>query len=299
MLTNSIVDDIKHRFRYGNMAMRLIFVNVGVFLFFTIFHLVVWLTQSGAVADMYTLVLRNVQVPASIGNLLHQPLSVFTYMFLHTDLLHILFNMLWLYWFSEIFVLFLGDKKIIPLYLFGGLMGAAFYMAAFNLFPLFAERVNISYMMGASASVFAVVFAAATLSPDYEIRLLFFGNVKIKWVALVALLLNFISISRGQDHNEGGYIAHVGGALAGFLYVKLLQSGFNIASPFQKFAGLFNRKKNVKVVYRNTDEVNKPGKPRTDDEQARIDEILDKISRSGYESLTKEEKDFLFHYSKK
>lgn len=299
MLTNSVIDDIKHRFRYGNMAMKLIFADVGVFLFFVLFKLVATLSKSPEVLGLYSTILSHTQVPSSLTTLLHQPWSLFTYMFLHTGFLHILFNMLWLYWFSEIFVIFLSDKKILPLYVFGGLLGALFYIAAFNIFPLFEMRVAGSHMMGASAGVFAIVFAAATLSPDYEMRLLFFGNVRIKWIALIALALNFIFISRGEGNNEGGYIAHIGGALAGFLYIKLLQGGVNISAPFQKMGGLFKGKRNVKVSYRRTDDVSAPKKPRTDNEQAKIDEILDKISRSGYDSLTKEEKDFLFHYSKK
>lgn len=297
MLSNSIADDIKHKFRYGNMAMKLIFVNTGVFVLISLFYLITFLFQQKGI---YEAVLSKVEVPASVNTLLYQPWSVFTYMFLHAGFFHILFNMLWFYWFSEILVLFLGDKKILPLYLIGGLAGAAFYILAYNTIPVFIPKVEVSYMLGASASVFAVVFAAATLSPDYEVRLLLFGVVRIKYIALVALVLDIINIPNG---NAGGYIAHLGGALAGFLYIKTLQSGFDAGRPFNKLfdgiATLFKPRPKVKVTYKSSDEKAAPKSPRSKSDQEKIDEILDKISRSGYDSLTREEKDFLFHYSKK
>ena len=296
MLTNSIVNDIKHQFRYGNMVMKLIFVNAGAFLFFEIFYLGSFLFQNNS---PYVFLLNKLEMPASLNTLLHQPWAVFTYMFLHTGFFHVLFNMLWFYWFGEIFVLYLGDKKILPLYLLGGIAGAIIYLLAYNLLPVFKPQVDYSMMLGASASIFAIVFAAATLNPDYEIRLFLFGIVRIKYVALVSLLLDVINIPYG---NAGGYIAHVGGALSGYFYIKGLQSGFDFTSPLNNFfdsvVNLFKRKGNIKVSYKN--EARKSADAsRTKNEQQRVDEILDKIARSGYDSLTKEEKDFLFHYSKK
>jgi membrane associated rhomboid family serine protease len=275
MLTNSIADDIKYKFRYGNMAVKLIFINIGVFVLTSLFYLVTFLFQQKGI---YEVVLSKVEVPASVSTLLYQPWSVFTYMFLHAGFFHILFNMLWFYWFSEILVVFLGDNTI----------------------PVFIPKVEVSYMLGASASVFAVVFAAATLSPDYEVRLLLFGVVRIKYIALVALVLDIINIPNG---NAGGYIAHLGGALAGFLYIKALQSGFDAGRPFNKLfdgmATLFKPRPKVRVTHKSSDEKTAPKSPRSQSDQEKIDEILDKISRSGYDSLTKEEKDFLFHYSRK
>lgn len=296
MLTGSITNDIKHQFRYGNMVMKLIFVNAGVFLFFGIFYLLGFIFQN---TSFYNLLLRQLEMPASLGVLLHQPWSVFTYMFLHTAFFHALFNMLWFYWFGEIFVLYLGDKKILPLYILGGIAGAATYLLAYNLLPVFKPQVDVSMMLGASASIFAVVFAAATIAPDYEIRLMFIGTVRIKYVAIVSLLLDVINIPYG---NAGGYIAHVGGALSGYLYIKSLQGGLDFASPFTKIfdavANLFKPKSNIKVTYKN-ETIKSESSSRSKNEQQRVDEILDKIARSGYDSLTKDEKDFLFNYSKK
>ena len=296
MLTGSITNDIKHQFHYGNMVMKLIFVNAGVFLFFGILYLISFITQN---TSFYNLLLHQLEMPASLGSLLHQPWSVFTYMFLHTAFFHALFNMLWFYWFGEIFVLYLGDKKILPLYIFGGIAGAITYLLAYNLLPVFKPQVDVSMMLGASASIFAVVFAAATIAPDYEIRLMFIGTVRIKYVAIVSLLLDVINIPYG---NAGGYIAHVGGALSGYLYIKSLQGGLDFASPFTKIfddvANLFKPKSNIKVTYKN-ETINSESSSRSKNEQQRVDEILDKIARSGYDSLTKDEKDFLFNYSKK
>jgi membrane associated rhomboid family serine protease len=297
MLTNSIIDDIAHKFRYGNMAMKLIFVNVGAYVSVSVLYLFAFLFQQ---MGFYEVVLSKLEVPASVHTLLYQPWTLFTYMFLHTGFFHILFNMLWFYWFSEIFVLFLGDKKILPLYIIGGIAGAMFYILAYNTIPVFMPKVEMSYMLGASASVFAIVFAAVTLSPDYEVRLLLFGVVRIKYIALIALVLDIINIPNG---NAGGYIAHLGGALAGFLYIKTLRSGFDLSKPFNKLfdgvATIFKPRPKVKVTYKSSDEKAAPKAPRSKTDQDKIDEILDKISRSGYESLTKDEKDFLFHYSNK
>jgi membrane associated rhomboid family serine protease len=296
MLTGSITNDIKHQFRYGNMVMKLIFVNAGVFLFFGILYLISFVFQTNS---FYNLLLSKLEMPASLGVLLYQPWSAFTYMFLHTAFFHAVFNMLWLYWFGEIFVLYLGDKKILPLYILGGIAGAVTYLLAYNLLLVFKPQVDVSMMLGASASIFAIVFAAATLNPDYEIRLMFLGSIKIKYVAAVSLLLDVINIPYG---NAGGYIAHVGGALSGYIYIKVLQGGFDFASPFNKVfdvvANLFKPKSNIKVTYKS--EMRKSETTsRTKTEQQGVDEILDKIARSGYDSLTKEEKDFLFNYSKK
>ncbi len=289
MLTGSIIEDIKYQFRYGNMVVKLIFANAGVFLVFSILLLISFVTQSGL---FYITLLNKLQVSASLQTLLHQPWSVFTYMFLHVNLLHIVFNMLWLYWFGEIFVLYLGDKKVLPLYIIGGLGGAVLYILAYNVLPVFKPVVERSYMMGASASIYAIVFAAATINPDHEVTLILFGRVKIKYIAIVSLLLSIITI---PHDNPGGAIAHLGGAITGVLYIKSLRLGINIHSPF---AGMFKRKPKVKVAYKNTGQKVAPAE-RSRGEQERVDEILDKIARSGYDSLSKEERDFLFDYSKK
>lgn len=297
MNSSSLFGDMQYRFRYGNMVVKLIFVNIAVFLLVGMVQLAGFLFQSGTA---YEWLLKNLEAPASLTQLVVQPWSLLTYMFLHKGIFHLLFNMLWLYWFGEIFVLYLGEKKVLPLYIIGGLSGAVLYILAFNLLPVFRPMLPVSYMLGASASIFAVVFAAATLHPDHELRLLFFGDVKIKYIAWVSLLLGVISIPSG---NPGGNIAHVGGALSGFLFVKGLRSGWDMSAPFirfqQFFTDVFKRKSKMKVTHHATNMRSQTRSKRGENEQEKVDEILDKIARSGYDSLTKEEKDFLFHYSKK
>lgn len=296
MLTGSILGDLKYQFRYGNMVVKLIFVNFAVFIFFGLYFFVYYASQSAGIYASYHFLLEKLEAPASLSILIRQPWSVFSYMFLHTAPMHIIFNMLWLYWFGEIFVLYLGDKKVLPLYLIGGLGGALVYILAYNLLPVFEPAVNFSYLLGASASIMAIVFAAATINPDHEISLILIGPVKIKYIAVFSLLLDIITIPYS---NAGGYLAHVGGALTGFLFVKGLQSGFDMSAIFTSFFGLFKRKPTVKVGYKNTGGSVATPTTRSKGEQERVDEILDKIARSGYDSLSKEERDFLFNYSKK
>ena len=208
-------------------------------------------------------------------------------MFMHADIWHILFNMLWLYWFGQIFEEFLGKKRTIGLYLLGGLAGGILFVVAFNLLPLFSYVKQVSHVVGASASVMAVVVAAATIAPNYSINLMIIGPVKIKWITLFYVALDFLSTT---GPNAGGQIAHLGGALIGFIYVKQLQSGNDWITGITQ---LFKRKSKLKVVSTNRDKTI-PVKPR----QEEIDAILDKISQNGYDSLNKHEKEILFRASK-
>lgn len=210
-----------------------------------------------------------------------------TYMFMHADIFHILFNMLWLYWFGQIFEEFLGKKRTIGLYLMGGLAGGILFVLAFNLLPLFSYIKQASHVVGASASVMAIVVAAATIVPNYEISLILIGPVKIKWIALFYVAVDFL-LTTGP--NAGGQIAHLGGALIGFVYVKQLQRGNDWIEGITK---IFKPKSKLKVVATNRSVVTS-AKPRQDE----VDEILDKISRTGYESLNKHEKEVLFRASK-
>jgi len=240
-------------------------------------------------------------VPANTGDLLTRPWTMVTYMFLHLDFLHILFNLLWLYWFGLIFVKYLSQRQLLGTYLFGGIAGALLYVLAFNIFPVFSIARESALALGASASVLAIVVAIAFYVPEYTIHLLFLGPVKIKYIAVFSVLMDLLMLNSG---NAGGHIAHLGGALWGFAWVKLLPA-FDPTRIFMRSgfspSDLFKRRRKPKLkVYKGT-------KPLTDEEynkrkvlkQKKIDSILDKISRSGYDSLTKEEKELLFSNSKK
>jgi hypothetical protein len=221
-------------------------------------------------------------------------------MFLHEDFLHILFNMLWFYWFGKLFINYIGAKKLIGVYIIGGIFGAIFYVGAFNLFPVFAPIISSAKALGASASVIAIVVAVSFYIPDHKVNLMFIGSVKLKYIALFTIVLDFLSIA---GENSGGHIAHLGGAFFGFIYAMQFKSGRNALLWFEKMlAGIgkiFKPKPRMKATYSNT------AKGKTDmdynyekaKQQKEIDTILDKIAKSGYESLSKAEKEILFNSS--
>ncbi len=220
-------------------------------------------------------------------------------MFLHQSFIHLLFNMLWLYFGGQIFLSFFDNKKLISTYVLGGISGAVLFILSFNLFPVFATALPNAVALGASASVLAIIMAIATKSPNYSIRLLLIGNIKLKHIAIVSIVLDIMSIPQG---NAGGHIAHLGGAFFGYLYVKQLNSGNDIANSFNKIMDNLNsylkKDPKLKKAYsrKKSDQDYRKEKVQN---QAKIDNILDKIAKSGYEGLTKEEKDILFKASKK
>ncbi|MBX7108401.1 MAG: rhomboid family intramembrane serine protease [Chitinophagales bacterium] len=281
--------------RKDRMVVPLIAVNVIVFLAIQLIRLIFWLSGNGLDASYYADFLG---VPASINLLLRQPWTLITSLFTHGELMHLLFNMLVLYWFGSILTEFLGNRKILPLYLAGGVCGAILFIISYQVFPVFAASVADARAWGASAGVMAIMIAAATLVPDYTLMLMFFGPIKIKWIALFTLVLDFISI---PSSNAGGHIAHLGGALFGFVFIRQLQQGrdlsYGINWCFDKVAQLFSAKPSLKVTYRKQENQSRKGNNKTTtspSRQEKLDMILDKIAASGYESLSKEEKEFLF-----
>ncbi len=290
----TLLGDLKGEFMKGTLN-KLLLINLGVFLLIKITQTILFLFQ--APPDTHITLINMLAVPADVKQLLWKPWTLITYMFTHEGFFHILFNLLWLYWMGRIFDEYLGGKKLLAVYLLGGIAGAALYILAFNLFPVFAPYMNASVAIGASAGVLAVTVATATLVPDYRISLMFIGPVALKYIALVAVLLDLVSISSG---NAGGHIAHLGGALFGFLFTSQLKLGRYIGKFVDDFfdllSGSLSKRNNLKVVHKQkvNDEqfiVNKKQK------QEQIDEILDKISSSGYDSLTKAEKEILFKIS--
>ncbi len=297
MAGNTIWEDIRYKFSYGDMVTKLIFVNVGVFVIMQLFYLSCWIAQSGGLFD---LVHNKLILPADLHVLARQPWTLLTYMFLHADIFHVLFNMIFLYWFGEIFVLYLGDRKILPLYLLGGITGGVLYIALYNLLPVLAPQMPVALLLGASASIMAIVFGAAALNPDHEVRLPFIGNVKIKYIALVYFIIDLISIPHS---NTGGYIAHIGGAVCGMLFVRGLRNGIDVSRPMSRFAEAvtqqFKPKAKMEVTHRN---ISSGGIPYShtsakESDEDKLNGILDKISRSGFDSLSKDEKDFLNKFS--
>jgi membrane associated rhomboid family serine protease len=292
----SIFDDLKMSFRHGSALTKVIFVNLGVFILYNLLASFSFLLNSNP-PDL----INWLAVPAYLPTLLTRPWTLISYMFLHEGFMHLLFNMIWLYFGGRIFQDLLGEHRFMSTYIMGGLSGAFLYILAYNLFPVFGEVLPIARAMGASASILAIIVAIGTKVPNYTVNLLFIGPVKLKYIAIFSVLIDLISFHQG---NAGGHIAHLGGALFGFMYIRQLEKGKDIGIWYTKWVNtlksLFTRsnKQHVKVVYRKQG-MNKKEATRMKNEQEAVDIILDKISKSGYDSLTKEEKDLLFRASQK
>ena len=275
-------------FRSGSKLYLLIGINVIVFLAINIPAVIEHLFMGGSLIESYSY--DYLSLPTYLPKLLTRFWTPVTYMFMHSGIFHILFNMLWLYWMGQIFEEFLGEKRTVGLYLLGGLAGALLYVASYNIFPAFTQSgaVLVSSAVGASAAVMAVIVGAATIAPDYTIVFMFIGPVKLKWLVLVFLVIDYLGVT---GPNAGGEISHIGGALFGFIYVKQLQSGRDMVGAI---SSLFKSRPKLKVVSNNKGK-SSADTPRQDE----IDRILDKISKNGYESLSTQEKEILFRASKK
>lgn len=302
---SSFWDNLKNAFnRQDNSLYKLLAINLIAF--FVLLIARVFLTLSGY-GEVYKEGMEWIMMPASVSTLATQPWAPFTYMFLHEGLFHILFNLLFLYYFGLLVHQYIGSRRLANLYLLGGLFGAGFYVLVYNLAPYFMDRVDSSIMLGASAGVFAVVVGAATLAPQTTFFLLLLGPVKIVYIAAFYVLLSF---ANSIGANAGGEIAHLGGAMLGYGYVVLLRKGWDLGMPIQK-TGLFVEKifsrRVPKVSYRRTSTTTsrttqvepRQSVQRETLSQEEVDKILDKIAEKGYEGLSKEEKRKLFEYSKK
>ena len=297
---NNIITDLRQRFREGSISLQLIYINVGVFLLLTLVTVFLRLFNVEGLSFIHYL-----EMPADIMQWLMQPWSVLTYMFLHADVFHLLFNMLWLYWFGQLFLFEFSAKHLRGLYLFGGIVGGLFYLLAYNLFPLFQPMVGHSMLLGASASVLAIVVACAVSMPEYRLNLLLFGAVRLKYVALIVVLTDLLFITSA---NAGGHIAHLGGAMAGWWFVRGLHSGKYDATAWINrvldiVVGWFHRSPKAKRPHMKV-HVGKHGKDydynaRKKAQSDEIDRILDKVRQSGYDGLTAEEKRKLFDASQR
>lgn len=296
-----IITDLKGVFARGNVSIRLIYLNVGIFVVTTLITISMQLFNR-SVADIFELL----ALPASFERFVSQPWSIITYMFMHAGFMHILFNILWLYWFGALFLTFFSAKHLRGLYVLGGICGGLLYMVSYNVFPYFSPMIHSSTMVGASASVLAIVVATAYREPNYPVRLLLFGTVRLKYIALIVVVTDLLFIT---SSNAGGHISHLGGALAGLWFAASLSKGVDATSWINKvidgIVALFSRKTwkrkpKMKVHYgdntRQKDYDYNAGKKAQSDE---IDRILDKLKKSGYGSLTTEEKKSLFDASKK
>jgi len=293
----SITDEIKESFRKGTTLHKLIYLNLGLFLAVQIVRIILFLSNSYGLFNDF---LDYLAIPANLDVLAKRPWTFVTYMFLHVDFIHILFNLLWLYWFGTVFIQELGLKKLLSTYLLGGLAGGLLYVIFYNIFPVFNEVRENSIALGASASVMAVVVAAATYHPEKRMHLVLIGPVKIVYIALVMFI--FTSLV-DFSVNTGGKIAHIGGALMGFLFAYYYKRGKDITKGFDRMmdqvASWFKPgRQKMKVTHkRSSDDIQY--KKQKSEEQKEIDKILDKISKAGYDSLSASEKELLFKMSDK
>lgn len=289
----SFWNEIKMQYRMGGVVEKLIYWNIalfaipyvllGIFSLFSIkFGFMQWVSLSSDPSD-----------------LLWKPWSILSYAFFHGGIFHILFNLIILFFISRLFLTFFTQKQLLNVYLVGALFAGLIYIFSYLIFPALIS--NKATLIGASGAVMAVMFAVTTFAPQMQVRLLLIGNVKLWHIALFYLIIDLISLS---SSNTGGHIAHLGGALFGYLFVTNLKRGSDITAWFSGFMDYVangfktdNKKKHFKKVYHNA-APKAATKPTKDKTQQKIDEILDKISQSGYDSLTKEEKEFLFKAGK-
>lgn len=298
---------IRHAFDHkDNGLYKIIAINLLAFLVLMVMR--VFLTIGGA-EDLYRSIVSYFMMPASLPRLLTQPWTLLSYMFLHEGFFHIIFNLLFLYWFGLLVQEYLGNRKLVNLYILGGIAGGLLYVVLYNIAPYFSDKVDGSLMLGASAGVYAIVVAAATLRPDTQFQLILIGPVKIKYIAIFYVLIAF---ANSAGSNAGGELAHLGGAALGYFYILQLQKGVDLGKPVQSvglfFENLFSQKPKVKVTYRRGPEsakkkssssttVSNTGGGKSTQEE--IDRILDKIAEKGYDNLSKEEKRKLFDFSNK
>ncbi|MDQ3048980.1 MAG: rhomboid family intramembrane serine protease [Bacteroidota bacterium] len=298
-MANQIIEDLKAKIRNGNPVTRLIIINIAVFLFLGILRILVFLSAE-TMAETERLVHSVLALPLNLQPFLNKPWTLITHMFTHIFFSHIFWNMITLYWFGTILSEYTSTRKIIPLYLMGGLTGAIIAILMISFVPMFEHPFATG--VGASAGVTAIIVAAATLVPNYKMNLLFLGPVKLLYIALFSIFISVLNVA--SYSNMGGNLAHLGGALFGYIFIVQYKKGIDLSSGINRFfdwiKGIFKKgpKAKMNVAYKRkvSDEeynINKKA------EQQHIDAILDKISKSGYESLSKSEKEILFKASNK
>ena len=303
-MLNSIIDDIKYQFNTGNTVTRIIILNVAVFIVAAILHAYLQTTA------YWNPIIDNIGLSANPKEFIYKPWTFITHMFVHVGFFHVLWNLVGLYTFGRITGDLLGDKKIVPLYFISGLFGAIVFIVSSLL--LHTEN-SLAY--GASAAVLGLAMVAATIAPDYIIRLLFLGDVKIKFIVAFFIFIDIIGIPQGD--NTGGHFGHLGGMLGGFLAIYLYKNNFDIITPLENLftflSGGYKRTNDthkrerkyptkLKVEHRSEslskNQIKKNQNSSVENFQEKLDTILDKISEVGYENLTKDEKDFLNNASK-
>lgn len=303
-----IFNNISFKWKTGTWLLKILFINIAVFLLLRIGALVCFFAGMSELAF-----LKWVECPSSFSMLATRPWTIITYMFAQFDVLHILFNMLWLYGFGRMFLEFNSQKQLLALYIYGGVVGALLFMVGYSVLPVFSGISG--WLIGSSGAVIAIVIATATLNPNHKVGLLFIGQVSLKWIAIISLAIFVLSLS---GENSGGHMAHLGGAAIGALYGLMMRRGIDITKPFNKLLdGCVNTFNAIKELKLSTPK--KAAKPKaskwqstqqttatpnantkstaTPEDQVELDKILDKIKKSGYSALSADEKKRLFDVS--
>jgi len=295
----SLRDEIRQKWQFGNMVHKIMLVNIGVFLIDIILHALFFLFDGQEVFETG----KNwFMVSSSVFDNLWKPWSLVSYMFLHSGLLHIISNMLVFYFFGLVVVNYLGNRRVLPIFVQGGVIAALLYIVFYSIFPVFSAGSSV--MLGASGGVTAIMVAAATAQPNHHFFLPFIGAVRIVWIALFFLVMFLAGMPL---ENAGGHIAHLGGALYGFLFIQQLQQGNDWSRWFNNMTdsvlNWLQPTKNMHTAYKRNSAQNtrqrmyRRSQPNSPNTQAKVDQILDKIAQNGYDSLSKEEKAFLFRVS--
>ena len=285
---NNWYKNLTDKYLVGNIVEKIIFINIVVFILAFLIKTFSFLFEFKG-----DIIVNWFALKPGFNSLLGKPWTLFSYGFLHSGFFHILFNLLVLYYIGNIFLDFLSKKQFLAYYFLGIVAGGIFYILSYNYLPALQNQETV--LVGASAGVTAVLVGIASHIPQYALRFQFIGNIKLLYIALVFVALDIIQIPIG---NAGGHIAHLGGALIGFLLTRQLEQGKNIISWIDKLLQS-KREKSLKTVYKNKRTAKPSNSNKSESQQVQIDRILDKISKSGYETLSKEEKDFLFNVGKK
>ncbi len=290
-----MANDLLYKYKTSNILVKLIAINVLVFIVFAFGEFIFGVRgTTGTVRSWFML-------PTELGSFILQPWSIISYAFLHNGFWHLLWNMLFLHWFGNYVLNLFTPKRVLTLYFLGAIFGGLLYIIAYNLFPVFDQ--NRGLMQGASAAVYAVMIFIATYTPNAQMRIFTF-NIKLWYIAVFFVLKDFVMLTTGnpEQNNAGGLIAHLGGAIFGYVYATQLLKGKDIGIWFETIMDQVvswftpRKKKPFKKVHRSAKPYTKPANSSVDKDskQQKIDAILDKIGKSGYDSLSKAEKDFLF-----
>lgn len=284
----NILDNLKYRFKHAGVVEKLIYVNLAVFLLVFITNTFGFLFQSKT-----NFIVEWFALPANFNDFITRPWTLITYGFLHTSFLHILLNLIALFYVGYLFQQYFTPKQLLSFYLLGTVFGGIIFIASYNFFPALQNVAHNSVLLGASAGISAIFIGIATYMPNYELKFPLIGFVKLWVLACIWVAIDIIQIPAG---NAGGHLAHIGGALFGFFYVRSASNkDLDIFESIKKFFA--KKEPKLKTVYKSGNKTPKKSTNKTQNQQD-IDAILDKISKSGYDTLSKNEKEFLFKQGK-